>query len=92
MIVLKSLVGTCITNKLNIVSDTIPGIFLMVISDVIKPWNSTIEVTEQKFSTLRQENIEFNVHELNKLCETNSCCMALIFRNDFILNQDPRKG
>ena len=92
IIVLIFIVGPCITNKQNIVSNTIPGIYLMVRSDVIKPQNAVTELIEHQFGTFCQDTYEFNIHELAHMCEKNSRSMDLIFSNVFIPSQDPRKG
>ena len=92
MIVLTSLEGTCITTKCNIVFGTIPGIYLMIRLDVIKPRNATTKVMDPKFGTLCQYTREFNVHNLDQLCETNACFMYLMLRNNFIPRRYQRKG
>ena len=92
MIVLTSLLGLCITTKRNIISDTIPGICLMVRSGIIKPWNATTKVIEHQFGNLCQDTSKFYVHKLAQLCEKNARHMDLMFSNDFVPNRDPRKG
>ena len=92
MVVLTSLVVPCITTKINIVSDTIPGICLMFRLDVINPQNATTKVIEHQLDTLLQYTRAFNVHEIDQLYETNDGRLYLMFSNDFILSRDPRKG
>ena len=59
MIFFTSMYSVNITPRLNVVSESIANLFMVLISDIFKPWLLTIEPAEHVFVNMRRLQREF---------------------------------
>lgn len=89
---LTSIGGVCITTKRNLVSDTIPFMFLVSQSDVVKPRSASSEPAEHKFGAFRTTIREFTSAQFAQLVEKDQRRLRMMFRSNLLPSRDPRKG